>query len=330
MLTQTATQVQVTTPVVTLAPDPTTMSPFPAFLDERKTPTFMETAMEGIEQDREIQAEEDAKEDLTRRIKRRHMCGQHIDRYFDVVTNRWRRRRFYCGLYQDGFCLRCAERRKRYLERLACNALWDHGSLKVIEGNAERVNKLCRKLGKDNYQRRPTTKGVTLLVRPDKTDEGREITDIDDGLDWDLLSNTPAGENISGNLGREKAPLREGEVEIKVPLVAVAPVKGGVDLDALEALAVSRAIALVPEDFEVTADNVQQYVDEMTANITAFIQEGGGKILSFGRRTFNMRVEISGIHLNMKREVPSSEAQIQGYLKQDIEYISEDDSWTPF
>lgn len=249
--------------------------------------------LESIAEDEEEQRKED----------RRANCGKYLNRYFDIELGTWVAVMHRCDLWRDGFCPRCYDSRKRWLRKLTFQALdkaMDKDrALKATSLDKDEADELCRKLGKANYARRPTKDGDVVFTL-DESVEGEEV-DFDnfDSLDWDALTDTPEGRNLSGKLGREPpTPLKEGEVEITVPIISVMPCD---NIKAIEALAVKRALGEIPDDATIeTQEQAQAFIDWLTNLIAENIEEGGGKILNLNAKPFVRRIEISRIFLNDK------------------------------
>jgi len=244
-------------------------------------------------------------------LERREMCGGWFGRHVEIEGSfQWKHTPCFCGLYHDGFCFRCEKRQQKYVKWRAKNALEktieEESGLMLLKDDAETITEICRRIGKDNYQRMPLKSGkVVLLAEADKVssfdvEERQLIEDLEqlDGLDWKEFANTPPGKNLSGNFGKsEPAPLEDGEVEIAYPRIYIAPNPAN---PGIEAVAISRALKLIPDDLRIEDnESAQQFVEELTATIATFIVEGGGKLLDWGARSTKRRTKISRIWLNI-------------------------------
>lgn len=250
-------------------------------------------------------------EEQERWKERRGMCGGWFGRNVEIEDSfQWKHTRCFCGLYHDGFCFRCEERQQEYVKWRAKNALEKtikgESELVLLKDDAEAITEICRRIGKDNYQRMPLKSGkVVLLTAADKVstfkvEERQLIEDLEqlEELDWKELANTPPGKNLSGNFGKpEPIPLEDDEVEVAYPRIYIAPNSAN---PGIEAVAISRALALIPDDTRIEDnESAQRFVEELTATIATFIVEGGGKLLDWGSRSTKRRMKISRIWLNI-------------------------------
>lgn len=250
-------------------------------------------------------------EEQERWRKRRGMCGGWFGRNVEIEDSfQWKHTRCFCGLYHDGFCFRCEERQQEYVKWRAKNALErtikEESKLVLLKDDAEVITGICRRIGKDNYQRMPLKSGkVVLLAAADEVssfeaEERQLVGDLEqlDELDWKELANTPPGKNLSGNLGKpEPVPLEDDEVEVAYPRIYIAPNPAN---PGIEAVAIERALKLIPDDLRIEdSESAQQFVEELTATIATFIVEGGGKLLDWGLRSARRRMKISRIWTNI-------------------------------
>ena len=274
-------------------------------------------------------------EEQERWLKRRGMCGQFIGRHIEIEDKfQWKQTPCFCGLHHDGFCHRCEGRQQEYVRWRAKNALEkvieEESELVLLKDDADVITEICRRIGKDNYQRIPLKSGkVVLLAVAEKVssfevEERQSVEDLErlDELDWREFANTPPGKNLSGNLGKpEPVPLEEGEAELVIPEIYVAPNPSN---PGIEAVAVSRALELIPDDLRICdQESAQRFVEELTTTIATFIVEGGGKLLNWGTRSTRRRMKISRIWLN----IVEAKRQLSTYPKQ---YFDESGVPIPF
>ena len=157
--------------------------------------------------------EDDLDDEQKKLIARRANCGRHGIRV-NPKNGKWKRVKYYCGLWRDGFCPKCyadrmAEIKERYLRaRAKCK----EPTAAIM--SKDEAKKLTRRL-RDNdaeYERYPTEQGdIVLFDAAAHEEEGLNIIPLDD-LDFDAIVSTPKGRRFSGSLGADDSASTTAEV----------------------------------------------------------------------------------------------------------------------
>jgi len=179
--------------------------------------------------------EEEAQQELEkeqRRLElRRANCGRHGVKV-SAKNGKWKRVKYRCGLWRDGFCPKCyAERmanvKDRYIRaRARCK---EPKAVLVEKGDAV---KLTRKLRDSDikYERYPTEMGDFVIYDAAlyQNDNFKQIP-LDD-LDFDAIVSTPEGRRFSGSLGADLAVSTtdsDGDtISVKTTVIIAKPAEG--------------------------------------------------------------------------------------------------------
>ena len=180
-------------------------------------------------------------------------------------------------------CPNCYHVKQGELINRVHNAFHEHDTLYLYQGTEEFVTAVVRQIISDNYIRFPIADGCIILATEDIGVECFAIGNSD-GLDYNLLTNTPIGKRITGYLGKtEKEEETEKEIipdEYKQTVYVDEYVAPSVPLLELYELQINTLDILtrmiMDEQKEVS---LQQRIDFVQEQFMAYCKENGYPII---------------------------------------------------
>jgi hypothetical protein len=236
----------------------------------------------------EVVSENDAEELQRRRNERLANCGK-VSFVMELPDGGRRMTWWRC---RDPRCEYCNEIKGKQLRKRVEHALEQSGNVYYVTVDKITADKLCRKLGRDNYLRIPTLDYDLVFCTSDCTNIDDETLDE---FDWTDLATRGTERIMSGNLGKfqDEEPVGEYEVEVQDIIV---------NYPHIAEIAYIKTCAEVivyqqPESLE-EHQSIRNYFNGCyLKNITAM----GGRIL--GVRYRHTRIQNFSIHLiNYKLE----------------------------
>lgn len=231
------------------------------------------------------------------RDQRLRQCGTRCKRRFGPEDGELKSVIYFCDCWRNQLCTSCFDSRKDYLLGRAHSAVMEARKdnkrlIRKMEVSKKDGNKLARKLSKDEYVRLPLEDDLDLfLIDSDDFDGGEEITyDEVTKLDWDKLTDTTKGRNVSGHLGKPKDTDDDDDVE----LISVESVVLHSDTTREQEQIALEAVAEKTGDLDPkTAKEVEKAIFKRTKVYVAALRKAGGKIL--GMRTITIKCRTSCI-----------------------------------
>jgi len=212
---------------------------------------------------------------------KRANCGKHGIRV-RAKDGKWKRIKYHCGLWRDGFCPRCYTRRMTDMKERYLRAVGKCQEPKACIMDQDEATKFIRRL-KDSdveYDRYPTKEGdIVLFDSATYRDFEYDQVSLDD-LDFDLIADSPGKRRYSGTLGTDETPVTSEKdsnaISVKVDVVIAKPGEGHKLSEAWQE-ALEKTKDLDP-DFDV--DEIEIACKQrIGAYCNAILQQGGQILL---------------------------------------------------